>query len=143
MTALDVAAPLAGGGLVGLGGALLWLGLGEHGGISGLFGALLHPDVKRRAFRAAFVAGLVAVGVAAAAFAPGTLGAPAITSLPLLGLAGFVGGAGAWLSGGCTSGHGVCGLGRLRGSSLVAVMTFMGTGAITVFLARHVVGGGP
>ena len=59
----------------------------------------------------------------------------------LLVVAGLLVGFGTRLGSGCTSGHGVCGLGSLSGRSLVAVMTFMATGAITVFVLRHIVGG--
>ncbi|HIK45562.1 MAG TPA: YeeE/YedE family protein, partial [Leptolyngbyaceae cyanobacterium M65_K2018_010] len=55
-------------------------------------------------------------------------------------VAGFLVGFGTRMGNGCTSGHGVCGLGRLSVRSLVAVLTFMGTGVITVFVTRHLLG---
>ena len=59
----------------------------------------------------------------------------------MIAVGGVIVGFGASLGSGCTSGHGVCGLSRLSVRSLVAVPTFMATGAITVFLIRHVIGG--
>ena len=54
-------------------------------------------------------------------------------------LAGLLVGAGTALGSGCTSGHGVCGLARLSGRSLVAVVVFMAFAALTVFVLRHVI----
>jgi len=87
------------------------------------------------------VAGLLAaalVGRALGGAAPGTLG----LGWPMIVVAGFLVGFGTQLGSGCTSGHGVCGLGNLSLRSLVAVATFMGTGALTVFMVRHVLAGG-
>ena len=56
----------------------------------------------------------------------------------------FVGGViimyGARMAGGCTSGHGVCGLSRLSPRSLVATLAFMGAGFVTVYVVRHLLG---
>ncbi|MCL1861285.1 MAG: YeeE/YedE family protein, partial [Proteobacteria bacterium] len=60
---------------------------------------------------------------------------------PVYLVAGFMVGLGSRLGSGCTSGHGVCGLSRLSKRSLVATLVFMGTGFITVYLARHLIGG--
>jgi uncharacterized membrane protein YedE/YeeE len=66
------------------------------------------------------------------------------TQAVLLAVAGVLVGFGARLGGGCTSGHGVCGVSRLSIRSIVATLTFMATGAVTVFFVRHVLslGGG-
>ena len=69
--------------------------------------------------------------------------AEAPVSLPLVGVAGLLVGFGTRLGNGCTSGHGICGMSRLSARSLAAVFTFMATGALVVFLARHVLGGNP
>jgi uncharacterized membrane protein YedE/YeeE len=61
-------------------------------------------------------------------------------STPLLLLAGLLVGFGTRMGGGCTSGHGVCGLGRLSWRSLAAVLTFMITAMATVFVMRHLIG---
>jgi uncharacterized membrane protein YedE/YeeE len=92
-----------------------------------------------RRWRALFVAGLVAGGIVARLVAPGALGAIA-TPLPVLAVAGVLVGFGTRLSGGCTSGHGVCGIGRGSLRSVVATVTFMLVAIGVVLLVRH--GGG-
>ncbi|WP_038209141.1 YeeE/YedE family protein [Xenophilus azovorans] len=128
---------LAGGALIGLAAAVLLLGCGRVAGISGILGGLLRPLRGEWAWRLAFVAGL---------FASPWLFALA-TALPVprieagggvLVLAGLLVGLGTRLGGGCTSGHGVCGLARLSPRSLAATLAFMAAGFATVFVARHV-----
>ena len=63
--------------------------------------------------------------------------------MPLLLAAGFLVGFGTRMGNGCTSGHGVCGLGRFSKRSLAAVLTFMATGMATVFVMRHVLAAAP
>lgn len=130
---------LAGGLLIGLAACLL-LGLnGRIAGVSGVAAGLLtRPD---RGWRALFLVGLVlgawafvALGGAAA---PARQGVP----VPLLLVAGLLVGYGTSMAGGCTSGHGVCGMARLSRRSLVAVLVFLGTGMATVYVARHLVAG--
>jgi uncharacterized protein len=133
-------ASAAGGMLIGLAAALLWLGLGRIAGISGIVGGILPIRRREAAWRLAFLAGLLAapllLGVAAGYSAP----APAIGSADLLAVAGLLVGFGTRLGSGCTSGHGVCGIARLSPRSLVATAVFMVTAAATVFLVRHVIG---
>jgi uncharacterized protein len=88
-----------------------------------------------RAWRWAFVAGLVLAGAAVAAL----LNTPVMATrpLPLLIIAGLLVGFGTVLGSGCTSGHGVCGLGRRSVRSLVATLTFMGASVATVFVANY------
>jgi len=131
--------PLGGGVLIGL--ASVWL-LAANGRIAGVAG-ILHGLAARvpgdARWRAWFIAGLLAAG-----FLWHALGfAPAPRSGFGLGwaiAAGLLVGFGTRLSNGCTSGHGVCGLGRLSVRSLVAVLTFMATGALSVYVVRHVLG---
>ncbi len=59
-----------------------------------------------------------------------------------MGIAGLLVGVGTALGGGCTSGHGVCGMARLSVRSIAATLTFMATGVITVFVVRHLIGAG-
>lgn len=124
---------LAGGALIGLAASLVLLTHGRVAGISGTLGRALVPD-GGRAFRIPFLAGLVVTGVVAAVLAPSSIGS-AIRGTPLLAVAGLLVGIGTTLGNGCTSGHGVCGLSRGSPRSLVAVATFMLTGALTVALA--------
>jgi uncharacterized membrane protein YedE/YeeE len=133
---------LAGGVLIGLAATLLlWLN-GRIAGVSGILGAVLVPRDNERAWRWAFLAGLIVVGFIAIALLPGVAtpreGYPPL----LLIIAGLLVGFGASLGNGCTSGHGVCGLGRLSLRSLVAVVTFMVTAVISTWLVRHVGGWG-
>lgn len=130
---------LAGGALIGLAAALLWWLTGRIAGISGLVGGLLTlPDDWP--LRLAFTVGLIAAPLLWQWLAP----LPAIersASLAWMLAAGLVVGVGVKLGSGCTSGHGVCGLARLSPRSLVATLSFMATGFITVWLLRHVLGG--
>ena len=127
---------LIGGALIGLSAAILWASTGRVAGISGIAGRLVQPlEPGERAWRVAFVAGLVLVGVVAAQLAPGHVVA-SDRAWWLLGLAGLFVGVGTRIGNGCTSGHGVCGLGRLSGRSLAAVITFMLVAGITVLVSR-------
>lgn len=125
---------LIGGVVIGVAASLLlWLN-GRVAGISGILAGVLARG--ERAWRGAFVFGLVAGGALLGLIAPAAIGtSPA--SLPLLAGAGVLVGFGTQLGSGCTSGHGVCGLSRLSLRSLVATLSFMAAGAITVFLMRH------
>lgn len=136
---------LLGGLLIGLGAALLFLGTGRVAGVSGIFGKLVCDRAPDSGWRFAFLAGLVGSGVLwrllgnpQGAFQQGfeTPGAWAVFSV-----AGLLAGFGARMANGCTSGHGVCGLARLSGRSLVAVPCFMLGGGLAVYLIRHVLGG--
>ncbi|WP_293711593.1 YeeE/YedE family protein [Stenotrophomonas sp. UBA7606] len=129
---------LAGGVLIGLAATLLlWLS-GRIAGISGIVGGVLQPRQGEVAWRAAFLVGLIAAGAAWLWLVPGAYtprqGFPPV----LLVVAGLLVGIGTRLGNGCTSGHGVCGLGRLSLRSLAAVMTFMVTAIATTYIVRHV-----
>jgi hypothetical protein len=128
---------LVGGGLIGLAASLLMLSYGRVAGVSGIFAGVLDaraPGEDRR-FDLLFLAGLLAAGVLARLVYPAAL--PVQTpSLAVGGAAGLLVGFGAQLGSGCTSGHGVCGLSRLSARSLVATLTFMGTGILTVAIVR-------
>src|SRR5687768_9245872 len=125
---------LAGGGLIG-GAAtvLLWVN-GRIAGVSGVLAGLLPPR-SDWPWRAGFLGALLFTGLLAALVFPEALGAsPA--SLPRLVVAGLLVGAGTQLGNGCTSGHGVCGISRLSPRSIVASVTFVGFGVLTVTLVR-------
>lgn len=133
-------AALGGGVLIGLAATLLLWVNGRVAGVSGIVAGVLFPRRAEVAWRLAFLAGLVLAGGAAIALLPGI--ATPRTGFPpaLLVVAGLLVGFGASLGNGCTSGHGVCGLGRLSKRSLVAVATFMATAMVTTWLVRHVWG---
>src|SRR5262245_23620774 len=131
---------LLGGVLIGLASVWLLAANGRIAGISGilhgLFGGMSASPPGDRGWRAAFLAGLLAAGFIWLAFFPP--GASSGSGTIPLALAGLLVGFGTRLGGGCTSGHGVCGLGRLSLRSLVAVMTFMATGMVATYVMRHV-----
>ena len=130
----------AGGLLIGLSAAILWLGLGRIAGISGIVGNLLTPAAGEIGWRAAFVAGLVAAPPLYAA-AGGALPAIVLPDSPAVIVAGgLLVGFGTRLGGGCTSGHGVCGLARLSPRSMAATLLFIASGFATVFAVRHLAG---
>lgn len=126
---------LAGGAMIGLSASLFLLTHGKVAGISGLFGGLLAPWSKDSPSRLAFIAGLVVSGLVAYLLAPGLIAPPPPSrSLVVIALAGLLVGFGTRLGNGCTSGHGVCGLSRLSWRSLIATVTFIAAGAVTVAL---------
>ncbi len=133
---------LIGGLMIGAAAGLALVAHGRIAGISGIVGHALDrgaPDstASPRAFRLPFLAGLIAVGAFVAVFAPGAIGATS-RDLPGLAIAGLAVGVGTTLANGCTSGHGICGLGRGSPRSLVAVLSFMAAGMLTVAIARAV-----
>jgi uncharacterized membrane protein YedE/YeeE len=130
-----------GGMLIGLSAAILLARTGKIAGISGIAGGLL-AGVGDRRWRGAFILGLLVGGFATVIVAPGAFGAPLVLSLPIAAAGGLLVGIGTRLGGGCTSGHGVCGLSRGSKRSFVATMLFMAVAMATVFVTRHVVGGG-
>ena len=123
-----------GGALIGIAGVLLLVAHGRIAGISGIAGGLLQRATPDRAWRIAFLGGLASSGVIASIVAPAAFGAP-VRSIGAVVLAGLLVGFGTRLGSGCTSGHGVCGISRWSTRSLVAVATFMTSGAITAILA--------
>lgn len=142
---MDHFTPLAstvGGALIGLSASILLLFNGRIAGISTIFAGLLSPARGELAWRAAFIGGLVLGGLALFLIAPSYFAVTYDRTLPAVAIAGLLVGVGVRLAGGCTSGHGVCGLSRLSVRSLIATITFIATGAITVLLMRTFAGGG-
>jgi uncharacterized protein len=135
-------ASAAGGALIGVSAVLLMLFNGRIAGISGIVARLLPPYAAGgRALAAAFVTGLVAAPLIYSWAANTPVEQTVSDNVALMIAGGLLVGLGAGLSGGCTSGHGVCGLSRLSPRSLAATLTFMATGFATVFVLRHVIGG--
>jgi hypothetical protein len=110
---------------------------GRLAGISGIAGGLARPERHERHWRLAFVAGLAVSGLVARSIAPSSIGDSVRSPLALV-IAGLLVGFGTQLGSGCTSGHGVCGLARFSTRSLVAVVVFMTTGAITATIMGRV-----
>ena len=137
--------PLAstiGGARIGVASMMLMLFSGRIAGISGILGRLFPPFAgadPRGA--AAFVIGLIAAPLLYAAVTGATFSQIVSDNASLMAVAGLLVGFGAAYGGGCTSGHGVCGMSRLSFRSVVATAILMGTGFVTVFVIRHVIGG--
>lgn len=124
--------------LIGLAAAMFILLNGRIAGISGIVGGLLRPAKGDVFWRVAFVAGLVLAPLLyQSAF---TLPAVEVNAgVGMLIVAGLLVGVGTRYGSGCTSGHGVCGLGRRSPRSLVATVAFMASGFLTVFVMRHLI----
>jgi len=131
-----------GGLLIGLSSVLLMSTLGRVMGATGILAGFLQPtDRADWAWRAALLAGMLSGPLAMMLL---TGAGPAIdvpVSTAALVLGGLLVGAGVTYGGGCTSGHGVCGIARLSQRSIVATAVFMLFTAMTVFIIRHVLGG--
>jgi uncharacterized membrane protein YedE/YeeE len=140
MDSAAVLQALFGGVLVGIAASALLALNGRIAGVSGIVGGLLPPRRTDATWRALFVAGLVVGGIAVSLLVPDAFRGLAATSYAVLVPAGLLVGFGASVGNGCTSGHGVCGVSRLSPRSIVATVTFMLSGAATVFVVRHLVG---
>jgi len=132
-------ASLGGGALIGVAAAMFLLLNGRIAGISGVLGGLLKPVKGDITWRVAFIAGLVLAPLLYLLLAewPAT---QIDASWGALVLAGLLVGVGTRYGGGCTSGHGVCGLSRLSPRSAVATLVFMAAGFATVYAVRHLLG---
>ena len=130
---------LAGGALIGLSAAVLWIANGRIAGISGIIGGLVDRGTPDVSWRLAFLVGLLVAPLGyGVAYGPAAV---VITAGPAaLGVAGLLVGFGTRLGGGCTSGHGVCGMARLSRRSIAATVLFMTAAGVTVFLSRHMPG---
>ncbi|KGM57555.1 hypothetical protein N799_05725 [Lysobacter arseniciresistens ZS79] len=131
---------LAGGVLIGLSATLLlWLN-GRVAGVSGILNGVLFPRAGEVSWRFAFLLGLVAAGGLYMALVPGAPLPRGDFPRAWLVVAGLLVGFGTRMGNGCTSGHGVCGLGRLSMRSVAAVATFMATAIATTYVMRHLWG---
>ncbi len=129
-----------GGVRSGLSAVLLMAFSGRIAGVSGIVGGLLPPKpATDRSWRLSFVLGLVLAPLILRMATGATgIGAPA-ADYPILLAAGLLVGAGTAFGGGCTSGHGICGMARLSPRSVIAVTVFVAAAIVTVFVARHLV----
>ena len=127
---------LAAGGLFGAGAGLLLVTRGKIAGISGILSGALRPEVGG-SWRYVFLCALGLGGLIGGSIAPDAIERVHPTPLARLAFAGLLIGLGARLGNGCTSGHGICGVGRLSPRSLIAVATFTSVGALTHFCLEH------
>ncbi len=133
---------LLGGGLIGASTVLLMATNGRIAGISGIISRILPPSAAAPGLLQGlfFVIGLLVSAPIWTMVNGQSLVQTVSDNLPLLCVAGVFVGFGSVLGNGCTSGHGVCGISRLSGRSIVATVTFMSTAFISVLLLRHVIG---
>jgi len=135
-------ASFVGGALIGLAAVAFMAGNGRVAGISGIVAGLMPPfDPGSVPTRLAFVAGLAGAPLAYTLVTDVSPAQSVSGNLVLMAAAGVLVGFGSVFGGGCTSGHGVCGLARLSPRSAVATATFMATAIVVVFVMRHVLGG--
>jgi uncharacterized membrane protein YedE/YeeE len=130
--------PVIGGILIGLASLLATVLSGKIPGISGVFGRLLVPATSDKNWRVVFLLGLI--GGAALSFAlwqSAELFRP-MRPLVIMAIAGLLVGFGTRLGGGCTSGHGVCGVGMGAKDSIAATIIFVAVGMVTVFIYHQV-----
>jgi len=130
---------LLGGLLIGIAAAILILFNGRIAGVSGILGGLIKPRLHEVSWRSAFLLGIL--------LSPALwnlwLAAPIVlieANDTLIIVAGLLVGLGTRYGAGCTSGHGICGISRLSPRSIVATLTFMLTGFVTVYIMRHALG---
>ncbi|BBL71365.1 membrane protein [Methylogaea oryzae] len=126
--------------MIGIAAAALLYVNGRIAGISNICAGLFPPVHGGRGWRVAFIAGLLAGGLALSLLYPAAFPAASSASPLKLAVAGLLVGLGARLANGCTSGHGICGLARLSKRSLAATAVFMSSGMATVFFTH---GGNP
>jgi uncharacterized protein len=131
-----------GGVLIGTSAAIMLIALGRIAGVSGILGGLLARPAGDSAWRFAFVLGLVLGGLGMYAVSPQLFAVRTGHGLTTVAMAGLLVGLGTRMGGGCTSGHGVCGIGRGSRRSIAATLTFVVTGMLTVFVVKHLLGAG-
>ena len=136
MTNLNIISALGGGMLIGIAAASLLFFHNRTAGISGIAAGILPPWRQNIGWRLWFLAGLV-ISAPLWKLLGGSVYLQIDTPLTVLVIAGLLVGYGTRLGGGCTSGHGICGIARLSQRSIVATLIFMITAGITVNLVRH------
>lgn len=130
--------PLLGGSMIGFAAALFWILNGRVAGVSGILDKLTWDRPEGRGWRASFVGGLLVGGLLLRLFDPAFLEGHLQKTIWVVALAGLLVGVGTAMARGCTSGHGICGVGRLSKRSLVATMVFIAAGVLTVALISRV-----
>src|SRR5262245_46108996 len=130
-------AALFGGALIGLAAAGLLVLTGKTAGVSGIVDGCLRGESGEWAWKSAFLAGLMSGGLLLAWRLPSALAEGPPRAMPYVIAGGLLVGFGARLGGGCTSGHGVCGIGRGSLRGLVGTAVFIAAGAVAVFVLRR------
>jgi uncharacterized membrane protein YedE/YeeE len=141
---MDSFTPIAstlGGVLIGIASLGLLMFHGRIAGISGIAGGIFRAQPGDTGWRVMFLVGLFTAGLFWSAFEPEAYRFAIERSTPALIVAGLLVGIGTQLGSGCTSGHGVCGIGRISRRSMVATVVFMAAAALTVFVINSFFGG--
>jgi len=133
----EIIKPLLGGMVIGLSAALLMLARGRIAGISGIVEGVLRPKQGEVAWRVLFLSGIICGGLVLSIIIPERFVVEINRTTGMVALAGVLVGIGTHIGCGCTSGHGICGISRFSVRSLVAVPTFMLTGATVVWLVNR------
>ncbi|HPF45592.1 MAG: YeeE/YedE family protein [Alphaproteobacteria bacterium] len=143
MTEFTPFASFIGGALIGLSAVLLMLFQGSIAGVSGILGRLLPPWAEARGldWRAAFIFGIIISPILVKLITGQNIEQVVSDSKIVMISAGLLVGYGTGLGSGCTSGHGVCGISRLSMRSILATLTFMISGFLTVYIIRHLIEG--
>ena len=146
MTEFTPLASAFGGALIGLSADLLMALNGRIAGVSGIGSSVLPPWTERLdnndlAWRLAFIIGIMMAPLLVQIVSGEAIQQTVSSNISLMVIAGLITGVGSVYGGGCTSGHGVCGMSRLSMRSIIATCTFMATAFMTVFITRHMVGG--
>jgi len=133
---------LLGGALIGLSVSLLLLLNGRMAGISGIMNGLFSAPKKEEIWRGFFLVGLIMGAVIFQLLTNDSLTVRQGYPILLVILGGFLVGVGTRMGSGCTSGHGICGIANFSMRSMMATITFMVSGMVTVFILRHILGVG-
>ncbi len=128
---------LIGGAMIGLAAAAMWWLLGRLAGVSNILGSAITLRWNDMSWRLAFLAGLFLSGLVAIWLVPGKVRFDLQASYTQVIVAGVLVGFGTQLGGGCTSGHGICGVSRLSKRSIAATLVFMGAGMAAVYFWLH------
>ncbi|HIL93307.1 MAG TPA: YeeE/YedE family protein [Cycloclasticus sp.] len=132
---------LAGGILIGISASILMYLNGRIAGISGIVSGIFNgPSMQEKVWRLAFVGGLIGGAFAYAYFFPIDVAPREHMTTALLVVGGLIVGIGVAMGGGCTSGHGICGMSRFSLRSIAATMAFLISGIVTVYLVKLFLG---
>jgi len=134
-------ASLLGGMLIGIAALILLAFNGHIAGVTGVARGVLTPKQNDTLWRVVFLLGLIVGPFVFQAVSGETIASTITSSTPVLVIGGLLVGFGTSMGNGCTSGHGICGLGRVSKRSMAATGAFMATAIVTVYMMRHVLGG--
>jgi len=137
MTHYSFVNAIIGGILIGSASLLATAVSGKIPGISGVFGRLLVAATPDKAWRAMFLLALIAGAALVFALSPAAALFRPMRPLGIMAVAGLLVGFGTRLGRGCTSGHGVCGVGTGARDSIAATMIFIAAAMTTVFILNR------